>query len=237
MNPRLTKLRILTHVSLLAMALCVAAPTAQAAVVTRIQDAFTDANWSLWWNGDGPLGDPAAYNPQFSIPHPGQGQQGQPFYAALVNDPYWLSTSNNVDQGYVGVFGGNPGPGYSSIFKYTVQTAGTFVVQNSSFTSVYPSVDGMEALIYLNNSATPFASALLPAGQANASVSLDMSLGDLAAGDSIYFVMSPGGNNFADQFAIQLEIAAIPEPGTIALVLGAGLLFVLVRARKTSVRS
>lgn len=237
MNPRSTKLRILTHVSLLAMAFCLAAPTAQAVVITRIQDAFTDSNWSLWWNGEGPLGNPAAYNPQFSIPNPIQGQSGQPFYAAIVADPFFLFTANNVDQGYEGIIGGNPGPGFSSIFKYTIQTSGTFVVQNSSFTSVYASVDGMEALIYLNNSTTPFASALIPAGQANSSVSLNVSLGDLVAGDSIYFVISPGGNNFADQFAVQLEIAAIPEPGTVALMLGAGLLFVLVRSRKSALRS
>lgn len=237
MNPRSTKLRILTHVSLLAMAFCVAAPTAQAVVITRIQDAFTDSNWSLWWNGDGPLGNPAAYNPQISTSNPLQGQSGQPFYAAIVVDPFWLYTANNVDQGYEGIIGGNPGPGFSSIFKYTVQTSGTFVVQNSSFTSVYSSIDGLEALIYLNNSTTPFASALIPAGQANASVSLDVSLGELSAGDSIYFVMSPGGNNHADQFAIQLEIAAIPEPATIALMLGAGLIFVFLRARKSALRS
>ena len=235
MNPRLTKLRILTHVSLLAMAFCVAAPTARAAVVTTIQDAFTDSNWSLWWNGDGPLGNPAAYNPLISTSNP--IQSGQPFYAAIEADKFFLFTFNNVDTGYEGVIGGHPGPGYSNIFKYTVQTSGTFVVQNSSFTSIYSSTDGMEALIYLNNSSTPLASSFIPAGQAGASTSLNVSLGDLTAGDAIYFVVSPGGNNFADQFAVQLEIAAIPEPGTIALMLGAGLLFVLVQVRKTSARS
>lgn len=230
---RLTKIQSIVRVSLFSAAAFLVTSMSQAAVVTTVQDAFSDPAWSLLWNSGGTLGNPANYTEQFLTANPIQPGVN-PFYAAIVGDPTWLFTFNSIDAGYEGIIGGHPGPGYSPIFKYTIQTTGAFVIQNSLVSSIYASNDGMDVYVFVNNNSTPLAFSSLSAGVAGATATFDVDLGNLSAGDAVYFAVSPRANNIADQYAVQFEIASIPEPGSIALLLGAGLLFVLVQARKAA---
>lgn len=219
---------------ILAAALSLGALTSQAQLLTSVQNAFVDPGWSLLWNPNGALGDPSTYQALTSV-----GTPTAPFYSAVPTDPEYLFANYQSQSPYAGVIGGLPGPGYnmgsggifSVIFGYTLISSAVIELQNSLLANIYNSDDGIKIWVFVNNETTARKEAASSFGQGS-TASFNVNLGPLQAGDTFYVAVSPQGNNFADVFALQYDVVAVPEPSTYGLLLVAGCL-ILRRRRAT----
>jgi len=208
----------------LAAALSLGALTAQAQTLTSVQNAFVDSGWSLLWNPNGALGNPSTYQTLTNV-----GTPSAPFYSAVPTDPEYLFTNYQSQTPYTGIIGGLPGPGYnmgsggifSVIYGYTLSSASTIELQNSLLTNIYNSDDGIKIWVFVNNETTARLETASSFGQGS-TASFNVNLGQLQAGDTFYVAVSPQGNNFADVYALQYDVVAVPEPATYGLLVAAG---------------
>jgi hypothetical protein len=101
------------------------------------------------------------------------------------------------------------------------------------------SVDGVSIEIFVNDDPTPKFSSGTSHGF-DSTLLFNVGLGNLSAGDTIYVAIGPKGSDLFDSIQLRYEIAVVPEPSTLSVVLVAAslgsFLSLNVARRKSSPR-
>jgi hypothetical protein len=188
------------------------------------------SGWNYAWSSTGQPGNPAGFAPLvWSNVANGYNTTG-----ATTTVPG--STTHPDDYLILTAGGGHPGqPNYLPIAGYTIQAddgAGFYRLADSSIAKADGILsfneDGLSVLVYKNNAQLGPIQGVSTNGLA---VSFDRELGELAVGDTIWVMVSPGQNQWYDAFSLfdftiekllpeaQLSALAVPEPSTVALAL------------------
>lgn len=135
-------------------------------------------------------------------------QQWRPSVSTQLQSPTW---SMRLDE-----LGGVPGAAYpaTSVFKdryviarYTIPTGGNYVVSNSFLKVTNPLSDGVEVVVHRENGDRLHgASIVATAGRER---SFDLLLGDLSAGEHLYFAFGGIDNATFDRFETDFSIERV----------------------------
>jgi hypothetical protein len=212
---------------------------ADADVVTSFQSAFQvptpAAGWEYLWNNGGSIGNPANYTAL--LPNAGGA-----YTSGGANSLPTAAPAGSVNFAFVGgIPGGHPGlgtmqSGSDSIERYaiaafTVTSSDLISIKNSSLITTNPnfggSSDGLSVKVFINNNATPTASANTAPG-VGSTATFDVHLGALVAGDKIYVAVGGRNEDLFDSFQLNYEIVAVPEP-TSMILSGISITFLLSR--------
>lgn len=219
--------------------------SSHAQIIARVENAFIDEGWSFWWNPNGyaSAGQPAFEQMVLT--------QATPPEAAIIYGPSssWPSSDLRAGVMYIGHpaldgrVGGLTGTGdedgqgegvprlpRATIWAFTVSQSGVFEIQNLSFQFQGSSVDGASLNVFLSSGTTDLFGQNIAAGASSLNVS-SINLGFLNEGDTIFVAVGPNGNNYGDNYFINYDIVAVPEPSAMGLALG-GILVNLVMIRK-----
>ena len=199
-----------------------AAPITVADYVDDFSSSAPSSGWTYLWNEFGAIGNSANYDSL--IYNASQG--------------WYTSTGNPVPNPTPGAFViiGNgfahPGSGFGpfdryAIAAYTVNAAGTYSLTDSYAVRGDPEGwkgDGAQILVNVNNGGFLLNTLVGSGGPSDITpVSLDISLGYLDIGDTIYVSIGPNGSEYFDStnldYTIKMEPVppAIAEPGTFIL--------------------
>lgn len=213
-----------------------------AQTVTSVENAFIDEGWSFWWNPDGYA---AAGQQPFA-----QMVLTETSEAAVIYSPFttWPSTDLRVGPMYVGYptldgrVGGLTGTGSgddqgpypriprATIWGFTVAQSGIFEIQNLSFQFQGDSIDGAYLNVFLSSGTLDIYGQGIAAGHSSLNEA-SINLGYVNAGDIIFVSVAPNGNNYADNYFIDYDIVAVPEP-SVAILSLCGILVSLVMIRR-----
>ncbi len=162
-----------------------------------------------WWNpAIASLGTPSAYyNPTQNL----IGPPGSPRYAP-------------------GEAGFHPGPDTLAIYRFTAPAAGSYSIDATFFVQdVSPT--GTDVHVQRNGSINLYTDRLAYGGSGN--VATYSGTVTLASGGTVDFVVGNAGNYFFDSTGIGVQISAVPEPQTYALLaVGLGLVGFAVRRKQ-----
>lgn len=208
--------------------------------------SFPDG-WQYLWNA------PDGYDPGNSAGDGTTNPIGDPNnYAALIfNGTNYTpdgDTTNGNNQpaafSNMGALGGHPALGDTQaggvgntedryvIAAFTVEEDGFYDVVNGFIDPLTTAGNGSNLLIHVNGDA-PLVDLLFD----DDAISFDLILGELQAGDTIYFAVGPNGNAGNDSFEWNFDIrrlnSAVPEPTTASLAL-LGVLGFLRRRRQAA---
>lgn len=192
--------------------------------------------WKYVWNPTGTLGNSAEYKSLF------WSNTAQAYNTTGGNTPVPGKSSHHDDYLNLSSYGGHPGqPKYLPIAGYTIQAEdgdGLYRLADTSIQKVdgvlSKSEDGLNVLVYVNNTFVGPAAGVLTDGQFT---NFDRELGQLKVGDTVWVMVDPLKNQYYDSFmgfdfAIQkgvqfppmvaqaaatyslMSSAAVPEPGT-----------------------
>jgi hypothetical protein len=202
--------------------------------------------WTYAWNPTGQLANSIAYAPL-------QWSDVAQLYNTTGTAQAPGSTSHNGDYLSLWTSSGHPGhPNYMPILGYTIQPedgAGSYRLTESSIAKydkiLSPYEDGLEVLVYLNDTLLGSAKSVSTSGQI---AHFDRELGELQVGDTVWVAVSSKNNLYYDtftnfdftlrKFAPGMDTAmssfamlVVPEPSTSLYLLAAMASCCLMRRR------
>ena len=154
--------------------------------------------WSYRWNSGGAIGNSAFYTNLIYSP-------SQNHYNTDGGSP--LPRPHPGQFGFLGATGGHPGTGTAEgggtdryvLGAYTVSSAGQYSIANS-FANRGAGPGQLDIRVYVNNALR------LQTTQAVVNQNFNTTLGNLAAGDTIYVAIGPQGTHGSDSFALDYSI-------------------------------
>lgn len=176
------------------------------------------SGWGYLWNAGGDIGDPANYT---TLQANANGD--------YTSDGTTVPTDDPANFLRLGATFAHPGLGslqadrdYYAIVAYTVDADGEYFIRDSL---IQTSADtaGVDVLIHVNDDPAVFADTFGDLSVA----AMDVALGQLLVGDTIYVAIGPSGGSAFDfvNFDFSIARSVIPEPASlITMMAGMGLL-------------
>ena len=189
---------------------------ANAGIVTGLIDDFQavapSAGWQYLWNNSGGIGDPAHYSNLVYCECGGQQlytTDGTPIPTAFPGDFTYMA-SGSTHPGPSAAQSGDTFDRYA-IAAYTVGVDGAYSIARSFIQREFflaGASDGVRLIVHVNNDAPVFDSVVGGKSEFDRrAYHVDIPLGDLSAGDTIYVAVGPNNFSFHDSMFIDFSIS------------------------------
>ncbi len=217
-------------IGLLLVGLCL--PAGASLIIADHQADYTDLNppagWSYLWSRADNVGT-GAYGVLVWNPILGGRYASSPLGVWPWDRRFTYIRQRTMNVGWIGEF---------TILAYTIQSGQSGnILFSGDFGGDDPdgangNSDGWDLRLYVNNTLID----RIVYGWTMDHISLNYALGNLAVGDTVYFAMGSNNDNYWDRGTMQMVLIntdlAIPEPGTLALVVLGGALILALRRRQ-----